>query len=201
MTYSTPGAQRNWRRNNPEKVRAYKKAWDAANPEKCKYHSRTKHLKRMGFTRESYTALFDEQGQSCAVCHEPEPGRTGFWCIDHDHKTGVVRGILCHDCNLALGHAKDSPDRLIALAAYLENSKMLKKHMTPLGKGGQLVKHAGKGASEQMLPSRSAMQTLTSGDPATRTMQDYSKVTPTIGAPGPGSGPAPGGDGSYGGGN
>ena len=78
---------------------------------------------------------------------------------------------------------------------------MLKKHMSPIGKGGQLVKQAGKGASEQMLPSRSAMQTLTAGDPATRTMQDYSKVTPTIGAPGPGSGPAPGGDGSYGGGN
>lgn len=62
---------------------------------------------------------------------------------------------------------------------------MFKKHMTPLGKGGQLVKHAGKGASEQQLPSRSAMQTLTAGDPATRTMQDYAKVTPNMGAPGP----------------
>jgi hypothetical protein len=76
---------------------------------------------------------------------------------------------------------------------------MFKKHMTPLGKGGQMVKNAGKGASEQQLPSRSAMQTLTSGDPAARTMQDYTKATPTIGAP-----TAPGdygGGGSYGGGN
>ena len=71
---------------------------------------------------------------------------------------------------------------------------MFKKHMTPMGKSGQLIKHAGKGASEQQLPSRSAMQTLTSGDPAARTMQDYAKVTPTIGAP---TGPT---DGSYGGG-
>jgi hypothetical protein len=68
---------------------------------------------------------------------------------------------------------------------------MFKKHMTPLGKGGQLVKHAGKGSNEQQLPSRSAMQTLTSGDPGARTMQNYAKMTPTIGAPTPE-------DGSYG---
>lgn len=70
---------------------------------------------------------------------------------------------------------------------------MFKKHMTPLGKAGKLVKHAGKGSNEQQLPSRGAMQTLTSGDPAQRTMQDYAKMTPAIGAPST----APG---SYGGG-
>jgi hypothetical protein len=60
---------------------------------------------------------------------------------------------------------------------------MFKKHMTPLTKGGQTVKNAGKGSTEQMLPSRSAMANITSGDPAARTMQDYAKATPTIGAP------------------
>lgn len=55
---------------------------------------------------------------------------------------------------------------------------MFKKHMSPLGKGGQLVKHAGKGATEQTLPSRHALNDLTAGDPMRRTMNDYAKATP-----------------------
>lgn len=55
---------------------------------------------------------------------------------------------------------------------------MFKKHMTPIGQKGQLVKHQGKGAVEQTLPSPSAVQTLTAGDPADRTMQNYAKLTP-----------------------
>lgn len=56
---------------------------------------------------------------------------------------------------------------------------MFKKHMTPIGGSkGQLMSHAGKGSKEQTLPSRSAMQTLTAGNPAARTMQDYAKATP-----------------------
>lgn len=55
---------------------------------------------------------------------------------------------------------------------------MFKKHMTPLRKGGQIDTHKGKGASEQTLPSRSALSTLTQGDPGARTMQNYAKATP-----------------------
>ncbi len=55
---------------------------------------------------------------------------------------------------------------------------MLKKHMVPLRKGGQLVKNRGKGAVEQSLPSRGAMNTLTQGDPGQRTFNNYAKATP-----------------------
>ena len=55
---------------------------------------------------------------------------------------------------------------------------MFKKHMTPLTKGGQLTKHAGKGSQSQVLPSRSALSTLTSGNVGDRTMQNYAKATP-----------------------
>jgi hypothetical protein len=54
---------------------------------------------------------------------------------------------------------------------------VFKKHLTPIGKGG-ITKHAGKGASEQVLPSRHALSTLTAGNPADRTMNDYAKQTP-----------------------
>lgn len=55
---------------------------------------------------------------------------------------------------------------------------VLKKHLTPLRPRGQITKHAGKGAVEQTLPDRHALQTLTQGDPGSRTMNNYAKATP-----------------------
>lgn len=52
---------------------------------------------------------------ACQVC-----GSSEKLCIDHDHETGEVRGVLCTHCNLILGHAHDDPDRLRDLARYLE---------------------------------------------------------------------------------
>lgn len=59
------------------------------------------------------------QGNCCAICKEPF--LENLWpCVDHDHVSGKVRGILCHMCNLALGNAKDNPEILRTMAAYLE---------------------------------------------------------------------------------
>jgi hypothetical protein len=55
---------------------------------------------------------------------------------------------------------------------------VFKKHLTPLKKRGQVTVHKGKGAIEQTLPSRSALSTLTTGDPGRRTINDYAKATP-----------------------
>ncbi len=46
-------------------------------------------------------------------------------CFDHDHTTGAFRGWLCNDCNLSLGFAGDSRDRLQLLITYLDNSELL----------------------------------------------------------------------------
>lgn len=55
---------------------------------------------------------------------------------------------------------------------------VFKKNLTPLRRGGQIHKHMGKGASEQVLPSRHALNTLTQGDPMQRTINNYAKATP-----------------------
>lgn len=111
---------KDWRRRNPEKVRVAKREWGAANKCKVRDMNRRKHLKRTyGITVEEYEAILQSQGNRCKVCRTDEPGRTG-WCIDHNHRTGVVRGILCHDCNLAIGHAKDSIFLLEAMIGYLK---------------------------------------------------------------------------------
>lgn len=56
--------------------------------------------------------------EACDVCALPVEGKNRH--IDHDHSSGRLRGVLCNNCNLALGHVKDSTTVLRALIAYLE---------------------------------------------------------------------------------
>ena len=72
-----------------------------------------------GITGAQRDAMFVAQGSCCAVCKSKEHGGRG-WNTDHDHATKQVRGILCHDCNLALGNVKDSVEILKSLIKYLE---------------------------------------------------------------------------------
>lgn len=82
-------------------------------------------LEKYGMTREQYAAMLEAQNGKCAVCgasvsvHISKYGVHSPLCIDHDHKTGKVRGLLCNNCNSALGHAHDNPDILLKLVAYL----------------------------------------------------------------------------------
>ncbi len=74
---------------------------------------------------QAYLRLFEEQDGVCAICGEPETavlrGRTLKLSVDHDHETGVIRGLLCHACNLGLGKFKDRVELLEKAIAYLED--------------------------------------------------------------------------------
>jgi hypothetical protein len=54
----------------------------------------------------------------CESCGTNDPGRKD-WCVDHNHKTGRFRGILCNRCNVALGMVRDNPTVLLSLVQYL----------------------------------------------------------------------------------
>jgi len=72
-------------------------------------------------TKRAYDDLLAMQGGACAACGSLEPRRgKKRLCVDHDHATGNIRGILCFSCNLAIGEVNDSPSRLRQLADYLE---------------------------------------------------------------------------------
>jgi hypothetical protein len=79
-----------------------------------------------GITREELLRILEEQNEICACCHAKCPDRTNL-CVDHDHVTGKVRGLLCTRCNTALGLFKDDAERIRKAIWYLEE----KKHRLP----------------------------------------------------------------------
>src|SRR5262245_36977137 len=76
-----------------------------------------------GLTPEGYTALLNKQSGVCAICGESETrihrGSTMMLAVDHDHKTGLVRGLLCKTCNAAIGYFKDDVALLEKAILYL----------------------------------------------------------------------------------
>ncbi len=61
------------------------------------------------------------QGGRCAICGRAESGgKGGRFSIDHDHAMNEIRGLLCNDCNIALGHLHDDPEVLRRAIEYLD---------------------------------------------------------------------------------
>lgn len=78
--------------------------------------------RRYGLTPEQYAAANDNQGGVCAICRRPCARRSRL-SVDHDHSTGVVRGLLCDSCNLGIGKFDDDPDLLKSAMEYLTMHK------------------------------------------------------------------------------
>lgn len=74
-------------------------------------------LRIYGITPVQYADLWAFQGGVCAICGGDNVSRA--LAIDHNHRTGEVRGLLCADCNLMLGYAKDKIEILSRAAQYL----------------------------------------------------------------------------------
>jgi hypothetical protein len=93
------------------------------NSEKGVISSRRSHLKRIfNITLEEYNALSIKQNHKCAICKEEEIYyRNKVLCVDHDHTTGKIRGLLCNRCNRSIGLLKDSIEILENAIKYLKN--------------------------------------------------------------------------------
>lgn len=100
------------RNDSRERMKEYRKT-----PRYKEVINRHRLKKKYGLTEVQHSELFTSQGNACAVCKSATAAR---WHIDHDHTTGLVRGILCQHCNLMLGHALDNPTTLRLAANYLE---------------------------------------------------------------------------------
>ena len=72
------------------------------------------------FPPELFDERFEKQGQVCAICKSPDAGGRGAFHADHDHRLMQPRGILCHNCNVALGNFQDNPEILQSAIEYLK---------------------------------------------------------------------------------
>lgn len=86
--------------------------------------NRRKQLRKYNLSADDYNLLYEKQNGVCAICEKPEIAKnnvsvTRLLSIDHDHKTGKVRGLLCVKCNIVLGHVNDDIGLLKKLIEYL----------------------------------------------------------------------------------
>lgn len=104
-----------------DKRNARHNAWVARNTDLAEaYLERHKNAYRKRtykLTNEEYDALVKKQNNACAIC-KVVPKEVLF--IDHNHQTGDVRGLLCRNCNTAVGLFRDDPDIIAAATTYLE---------------------------------------------------------------------------------
>ena len=76
---------------------------------------------KYNLTEQELEHIANTQGNQCAICSTPASELKRGLFIDHDHKTGKVRGLLCHSCNLGLGNFLDDTERLNSAIVYIQS--------------------------------------------------------------------------------
>lgn len=92
---------------------------DTKSPERKMKADLKRHYK---LTLEAFYAMLKEQNYLCALCSTDKPGGRGRWHVDHDHQTNTIRGLLCHKCNVGLGHFNDNVALLEKALNYLKGT-------------------------------------------------------------------------------
>lgn len=104
-----------WQRENREKYNAKQRKWKADHRDR----ERDGYLRRKyGISQADYDAMLEAQGGGCGICGDAPPDDVAFH-VDHDHRTGEVRGLLCVNCNNGLGQFRESKGRLAGAAEYV----------------------------------------------------------------------------------
>ena len=96
--------RRRYYEENKENIRAYARDYQR----RRRYH----------LDADAHAALLKSQNGKCAACERTDPGPKG-WIVDHDHKTGKVRGIVCHKCNVVIGSIERNAYTIKKLFLYI----------------------------------------------------------------------------------
>jgi hypothetical protein len=111
--------------------------WTAKNIQEVNHRKRVAHhrdysyrkardltlKRRYGITQQWYDLKLEEQEHSCAICGRSAKEMTYLLHVDHDHRTGDVRGLLCSPCNVYLGYIKDRQEVLQTAINYLDKER------------------------------------------------------------------------------
>ena len=117
-----PGYSKQQYRKNPEKARKLSRQYRKNNPEQVKESQRKNHLKKYNLSHEDWLKMWESQDGRCAICGEPF-ARQSDACVDHNHETGEIRGLLCMQCNVGLGSFNDNPKLIIKILKYLRKEE------------------------------------------------------------------------------
>ena len=108
-----------WRKDNPDKMLGYTKKYNKSSTEKRR-RSTIKY--RYGLSYEDWQKIWDNQNGQCIICEKPFISPSDA-CVDHNHKTGEVRGLLCHRCNCGIGYLNDDPKIMAKAIEYVLGDK------------------------------------------------------------------------------
>ena len=115
-----------WKMKNPEKTKEIKKSWAVRNKDRMKTAMRRCLLRSIyGISTEEYQKILISQKRVCAICGNKELTKEGVennLCVDHNHLTGRVRGLLCRKCNSGIGMFRDNSELLFNAIRYLKET-------------------------------------------------------------------------------
>lgn len=127
-----------WRHANSDRVKKQKSESYERNREKYLTYQRSDERRerlwlwklrtQFSMTVDDWESAWERQNGRCAICYrEPHEivkkgPKSNNLCIDHDHETGMFRGLLCNDCNAGLGFFKDNINSLVFAIEYLESA-------------------------------------------------------------------------------
>lgn len=101
--------------------------------EYCRKYSHVEayYKRTYGLSIEQYLDIAEDQNFVCAICGQENfpmgVNHSGLLVVDHEHSSGQIRGLLCHNCNRALGLLQDSVSTLLAALSYLEGATTSRK--------------------------------------------------------------------------
>lgn len=111
---------------NPKPHRARAKAWNDNNPQLVLLKNIKNRIKKYGLSVVEYEAMLEKQNNSCALCLRHQSTFKRRLSVDHCHKQGRVRALLCNACNIGLGLFGEDTDMLRRAINYLDQRASLR---------------------------------------------------------------------------
>ena len=115
-------ATKRWSENHKDHVRECARKWHTEHKER----SRNNYLKRrFGISLEEYNKLFEKQQGYCAICKTHQKDLKKALSVDHDHRTGKVKGLLCSTCNYNLGWYEKLQENILSYNRSINNDSKI----------------------------------------------------------------------------
>jgi hypothetical protein len=122
MTKEQLAYHKKWRDKNRNKINKNARQKRANN---C-WESKQYHYKKLyGITPQEFIELLKKQNGVCAICFKSCTAKKSLG-VDHNHQTGKIRGLLCHNCNIGIGNLKDDIFLLQRAIEYIKKAEEIK---------------------------------------------------------------------------